>query len=144
MRTLNFFLAVFSTIVRLQATPSLLPPSEMHPIEPADLDWHMKVSTPPDEYMIFLEPGYTIEDHFKTINKDLSQHIRRRWEDFEIFQHSHYVIYLPDQLQADLDLIRRDSEVSLVIQHAEYQAMNDPLNDELERVCYLSFASGGL
>jgi hypothetical protein len=113
MQTLKFLLAILSTATRLQAVKTLLPPSEMHPIEPANLDWHMKVSTPPDEYMIFLSPGYTIEDHFKTISKDLSQHIRQRWEDFEIFEHSHYVIYLPDQLQADLDLIRRDSEVSL-------------------------------
>jgi hypothetical protein len=56
-----------------------------------------------------------------------------RWEDFEIFEHSHYVIYLPDQLQEDLDLIRRDPGVDLVVQHAEYQAFNDPIDEEVER-----------
>jgi hypothetical protein len=93
----------------------------------------MKVSTPPDEYMIFLSPSYTITSHFSTINKDLSPHIRRRWEDFEIFEHAHYVIYLPERYTTELELIRRDPGVDLVVQHAEYQAFNDPLDEELER-----------
>jgi hypothetical protein len=133
MQTLNFVLAVFSTILPLQATHLLLPLSSMHPISPPNLDWHMKVSTPPDEYMIFLSPSYTITSHFSTINKDLSPHIRRHWEDFEIFEHSHYVIYLPEGYEEELDLIRRDPGVDTVIQHAEYQAFNDPLDEELER-----------
>jgi hypothetical protein len=39
---------------------------------------HMKVFTPSDEYGIHLDSGYTLDAHFETISKDLSQHIRRR------------------------------------------------------------------
>lgn len=131
MQVLQIFLVILSVTVRLQAMHTLLPPSEMHPIEPADLDWHLKVFTPPDEYLVYLEPGYTISQHLKTIGRDLSPHIRRYWEDFEIFERTHYVIYLPDQ--TDLDLIRRDPAVSVVIRNAEYQAISDPVPEEDER-----------
>ncbi|CAD0090235.1 unnamed protein product [Aureobasidium mustum] len=104
---------------------TLLPPPEMHPIEPANLDWHMEVYTPLDTYEIHLQPGYTIAEHFTTIGKDLSPHIKRRWDDPEDFEDVSFTIYLPDQ--ADLDLIRRDSGVGLVAQFAEYQAVNDPM-----------------
>lgn len=59
------------------------------------------------------------------IGKDLSQHIKRRWDDPEDFEYAHFTIYLPDR--ADLDLIRRDSRVTLVAQAAEYQVVNDPM-----------------
>ncbi|KAH0289600.1 hypothetical protein M436DRAFT_55518 [Aureobasidium namibiae CBS 147.97] len=131
MQLLKLFMAILSVAARLQATHTLLPPSEMHPIEPPDLDWHLAVFTPPDEYLVYLKPGYTISQHLQTIGKDLSPHIRRHWEDFEIFERAHYIIYLPDQTY--LDLIRRDPEVSLVIQNAEYQAISDPVPEELER-----------
>jgi hypothetical protein len=100
----------------------------MHPIEPADLNWHMKVSTPPNEYAIYLKPGYSIKDHMETIGKDLSAKIRRRWEDPEVFDYVHFVIVLPDQ--GDLDLIRRDPEVKYVLQHAEYQCISDSTPEE--------------
>ena len=76
----------------------------MHPISPPDLNWHLKVFTPVDEYAVYLQPGYTITSHFSTIGKDLSPHIRRRWEDFEIFEYAHYIIYLPVNLKEDLEL----------------------------------------
>jgi hypothetical protein len=126
MKTLLFFLHIFSAIMSLHA--SLLPPSEMHPISPPDLTWHLKVFTPPDEYLIYLSPHYTISSHFSTIGKDLSPHIRRRWEDCEIFEHAHYIIYSPDRV--NLDLIRRDSGVDSVYEHAEYQAIDDPVDEE--------------
>lgn len=132
MQILKFSLAILFATVPLQAKRTLLPPSEMHPIEPANLDWHMKVFTPVDEYEIHLKPGYSIKDHFKKIGKDLSQHIRRRWETPEDFDYVHYIIYLPDQ--ANTDLIRRDPEVTFVIQSAEYQVINDPIPEELERL----------
>jgi hypothetical protein len=128
MHALKYILVVFSAIVQLQAKHTLLPPSEMHPIEPADLNWHMKVSTPPNEYAIYLKPGYSIKDHMETIGKDLSAKIRRRWEDPEIFDYVRFVIVLPDQ--RDLDLIRRDPEVEYVLQHAEYQCISDPTPEE--------------
>jgi hypothetical protein len=130
MHALKYILVIFSAIVQLHAKHTLLPPSEMHPIEPADLNWHMKVFTPPNEYAIYLKPGYSIKDHMETIGKDLSAKIRQRWEDPEIFEHAHFVIVLPDSDRADLDLIRRDPEVDLIIEHAEYQAMNDPIPEE--------------
>lgn len=131
MQLLKLFLAILSVAVRLQARHTLLPRSEMHPIKPPNLDWHLKVFTPLDEYLIYLKPGYTISQHLQTIGKDLGPHIRRHWEDFEIFERAHYIIYLPDQ--TDLDLIRRDPEVSLVRQNAEYQAISDPVPEGLER-----------
>jgi hypothetical protein len=130
MHALKCLLVVFSAVVQLQATCTLLPPSEMHPIEPADLDWHMKVFTPPNEYDIYLRPGYSIKDHMETIGKDLSKQIRRRWEDPEDFDYVHFVICLPDK--EDLDLIRRDPGVTSVLQHAEYQCINDPIPEEDE------------
>ena len=132
MQVLRCFLTILSITVPLPAMRTLLPPSEMHPIEPANLDWHMKVFTPADEYEIHLKPGYSIKDHFKTIGKDLSQHMRRRWETPEDFDYVHYIIYLPDQ--ANLYLIRRDPEVAFVLQSAEYQVINDPIPEELERL----------
>jgi hypothetical protein len=45
-----------------------------------------------------------------------------------------YVNYLPEGYKEELELIRRDPGVDTVIQHAEYQAMNDPINEELERM----------
>jgi hypothetical protein len=104
----------------------------MHPIEPADLNWHLKVFTPSDEYMIILQPGYTISSHFSTIGKDLSPHIRRRWEDFEIFEHAHYIVYLPEEFEGDLELIRRDPGVEGVQRNAEYQGISDPVDEEDE------------
>jgi hypothetical protein len=92
----------------------------------------MKVYTPPDEYTIYLSPGYTIEAHLQTINKDLSPHILRRWEDAEIFEHGHYLIYLPEEYTAELELIRRDPGVDSVYRHAEYQCIDDPMDEELE------------
>jgi hypothetical protein len=132
MGILLFFLYISSTIIPLHATQTLLPPSSMHPISPPDLSWPLKVFTPPDEYLIYLVPHYTISSHFSTIGKDLSPHIRRRWEDFEIFECSHYIVYLPVDLKRDLELIRRDPDVSLVVQHAEYQAIDDPISEEFE------------
>jgi hypothetical protein len=130
MQVLKCFLTILSATVPLQAM--LLPLSGMHPIGPANLDWHMKVSTLPDEYEIHLKPGYSIKEHFKTISKDLSQHIRRRWETPEDFDYVHYIIYLPDQ--ANLYLIRRDPKVTFVLQSAEYQVINDPIPEKLERL----------
>jgi hypothetical protein len=40
---------------------------------------------------------------------------------------------LPKGYEEELELIRRDPGVDLVVQHAEYQAFNDPLDEELER-----------
>ena len=131
MRAFKPLLIILSAAVQLQAMHTLLPPSEMHPIEPADLNWHLKVFTPPDEYLIYLRPGYTISQHLETIGTHLSPRIRRHWEDFDIFEHAHYIVYLPDQ--TDLNLIRRDPEVASVAQNAEYQAIDDPILDELER-----------
>ncbi|CAD0084655.1 unnamed protein product [Aureobasidium vineae] len=127
MHALKIFLAILSATVPLQAIQTLLPPSQMHPIEPANLDWHMKVYTPPHQYEVHLKPGYTIEQHFETIGKDLGSQIRRRWEDPEDFEYAQFIIYLPDQ--ADLNLIRRDPRVTFVAQDAEYQAINDLMEE---------------
>jgi hypothetical protein len=128
MHTIKGILAILSAVVQLKAKHTLLPPTSMHLIEPADLNWHMKVFTPPNEYDIYLAPGYSIKDHMETIGKDLSQAIRRRWEDPEDFDYVHFVICLPDE--EDLDLIRRDPEVTSVLQHAEYQCISDPTPEE--------------
>jgi hypothetical protein len=136
MHTIIFLLAIFSLVHSLQATAAtrpLLPLASMHPITPPDLDWHMKVYTPPDEYTIYLCPGYTIANHLQTIGKDLSPHILRRWEDVEIFENGHYLIHLPEEFRGTLELIRRDPGVDSVHEHAEYQAFNDPINEERER-----------
>jgi hypothetical protein len=136
MHTIIFLLAIFSLVHSLQATAAirpLLPLASMHPITPPDLNWHMKVYTPPNEYTIYLSPGHTIEAHLKTIGKDLSPHILRRWEDAEIFEHGHYLIHLPGEFRETLELIRRDPGVDSVHEHAEYQAFNDPINEERER-----------
>lgn len=131
MQAIKVPLVILSAAVGLQAKHTLLPPTEIHPIEPADLNWHLKMFTPPDEYLIYLRPGYTISQHLETIGTHLSPRIRRHWEDFDIFERAHYVVYLPDQ--TDLNLIRRDPEVASVAQNAEYQAVDDPLPEELER-----------
>ncbi|KAG9733131.1 hypothetical protein KCU73_g11128, partial [Aureobasidium melanogenum] len=130
MHLLKTFLAILVTAVPLHATRTLLPPSAMHPIKPADLSWHLGVTTPPDEYQIYLEPGYTISAHLKTLGKDLSHQIRRRWEDPEIFEFAHYLVCLPEQ--EDLDLIRRDPGVRYVVESAEYQMISDPIVEENE------------
>jgi hypothetical protein len=90
----------------------------------------MKVYIPPDEYTIYLSPGYTITSHFSTIGEDLSPHILRRWEDAEIFEHGHYLIHLPGEFRETLELIRRDPSVDSVHEHAEYQVFDDPVNEE--------------
>ena len=128
MQVHKLLLVIIAAAIRLQATRTLLPPSQMHPIEPASMDWHMEVFTPPHEYEVHLKPGYTIDEHLETINKDLNQHIRHRWEDLDLFEHSHYLIHLLDQ--ADLNLIRRDPEVLFVQEAAEYQCINDPMGKE--------------
>ncbi|CAD0110899.1 unnamed protein product [Aureobasidium uvarum] len=97
----------------------------MHPIEPANSDWHLKVYTPPDQYEIHLKPGYTIAQHFETIGKDLSQQIKRRWEDPEDFEYVHFLIHVTHR--SDLDLIRRDPEVAYIIEYAEYQVIDDTM-----------------
>jgi hypothetical protein len=67
------------------------------------------------------------------MGKDLSPQILRRWEDFEIFEHAHYIVYLPDEFEEDLELIRRDPGVEGVQRFAEYQGISDPVDDEDER-----------
>lgn len=128
MQLLKALFFILFTALPLHATHTLLPPSAMHPIEPANLNWHLKVYTPPDEYEIHLTPGYTISKHFETIGKDLSHRIRRRWEDPEDVDFVHFLIYLPEK--ENLGLVRRDPGVELVIESAEYQAISDPTVEE--------------
>ncbi|KEQ99845.1 hypothetical protein AUEXF2481DRAFT_35768 [Aureobasidium subglaciale EXF-2481] len=74
VKTLSIILAM---AFQLYTSPVLLPASEMHRVHPADLDWHMSVFIPPNEYEVFLTSGYTIENHFQAIGKDLSNRRRR-------------------------------------------------------------------
>lgn len=117
MQVLKYVTAILVPAIQLRAIATLLPPTSMHPIQPANLNWHLKVFTPPDEYLVHLKPGYTLSQHFETIGKDLTPHFRRCWDDFEIFESAHYIVYLPDT--TDLDLIRRDAGVESVERSAE-------------------------
>jgi hypothetical protein len=72
----------------------------------------------PDEYEVNLKSKYTIPEHFHTMGKNLSHHLKRRWDDPYLDHPNYaYIIHLTDQ--SDLELIRRDSGVSSIRQHAE-------------------------
>jgi len=90
----------------------------------ANLDEPYGAWTIPDEFHIALAPGYTLPEHYTTIEWDLSSSILRKWDDPGDFDHVSYSIKLEDD--TILDLIRRDTGVMVVQQGSDFNAI-DPL-----------------
>lgn len=70
----------------------------------------------PREYEIYLQPDYTLQEHFATIGKQFQSphihHVGDHFADPDIFDQDRYM--LRDAEEADVDLIRRDPRVEYV------------------------------
>lgn len=125
MRTLT----PFQLLIALLATRSvgmLVGPAEMQPIQPPDLKSKHGAFIQQDQYYVNLEPGYTIEEHFKTIQHDLSGHLTRRYDDAEL---DSFTYHIHTTEHAHLNLIRRDSQVQSIGVLVAYVAIYDGPQD---------------
>lgn len=79
-----------------------------------------------DQCNVDLEPGYIIEEQFRTIQHDLSDHLTRRYDEAELDSFT-YHIHITDHTH--LKLIRRDSQVQSIGVLVAYVAIYDGLQD---------------
>lgn len=127
MRTLSYF-QLLIILIATRSVGMLLEPAEMQPILPPDLDWRYGAYVQPDEYFVNLVPGYTIDEHFKTIQSDLSDHLTRRYDDPEL-DYDSFSYHIRTTNRAHLDLIRRDSQVQSIGVLVEYVMIYDGPQD---------------
>lgn len=126
---LAYFLQPSVIYLATISSAMLLAPADMLPVQNPDLNLGLGGLIQPNQYEVVLEKGYSIEEHFRTIGIDLSASLIRLYDDLEAFTSVSYIIRIADS--ANLDLIRRDSQVRTIALHALYR-MIEKMDHEYE------------
>jgi hypothetical protein len=100
------------------STHTLLAPEAMHPIQTPDMAGVPPGVFPPNEYVVYLHPDYSYEQHCTTIGVDLKSFLRRLYKpDIELGwpENYEYIIEVePERQEEIISLIRRDPGVKKV------------------------------